>query len=87
MNTKEPAIMNQTCLSIIGMDWRIKFVGIVDQNGKLLIGKGRSNSSDGITDEIIFDTSSNITNSMMFTSSIGTCIYSIPIIFCGLYKS
>lgn len=49
--------MNQACLSIIGMDWRIKFVG------KLLVGKGRSNSSDRITEEIIFDTSSNITNS------------------------
>lgn len=63
MNTKECTIMNRVCSSIIGMDSRIKFVGIVDQNGKLLIGKGRSNPSDRITDKIIFDTTNGVTKS------------------------
>lgn len=63
MNAKECTIMNRVCSSIIGMDSRIKFVCIVDQNGRLLIGKGRSNPSDRITDKIILDTTNNITNS------------------------
>lgn len=53
MNTKQRGIMDQACSLIIGMDWRIKFVGIVDQNGKLLIGKSRSNPAKRITDKIV----------------------------------
>ena len=62
MNAKERTIMNQTCSSIIGTDWRIKFVGIVDQNGKLLIGKRRGNPSNKITDKII-NTTNSVANS------------------------
>lgn len=62
MNAKDRTIMDQSCSLIIGMDWRIKFVGIVDQNGKLLIGKSRSNPSNKIADKII-DTTNSVTNS------------------------
>jgi hypothetical protein len=63
MNAKERTIMNKACSSIIGIDWRIKFVGIIDLNGKLLIGKGRVNPSDSLPDKITIDSSSNICNS------------------------
>lgn len=63
MKTKEQTIMNQACLSIIRMDWRINFVGIVDQNGKLLIGKGRADSSERITGKLISSIKNSIANS------------------------
>ncbi len=58
MESKERAFMNQQCLSIIGIDRHIKFVGIIDQNARLLVGKCRSaQPSNLITDK---STDSNI---------------------------
>jgi hypothetical protein len=42
MDSREREVMNQTCSSIVRMDWHIKFVCILDQNGKLLVGHGRN---------------------------------------------
>lgn len=54
MDAKERIIMNEACSLIIRMDRRIKFVGMVDHNGKLLIGQSRrflpSNMIDKSTD-------------------------------------
>jgi len=41
VETKERMVLNETFSLIIRMDWRIKFVGMVDQNGKLLAGQSR----------------------------------------------
>ncbi|HEY7570045.1 MAG TPA: hypothetical protein VH796_01630 [Nitrososphaeraceae archaeon] len=42
--------MNQTCSSILRMDWHIKFVCILDQNGKLLVGQDRNIPSSNTND-------------------------------------
>ncbi|MGC1131287.1 MAG: hypothetical protein WA941_00585 [Nitrososphaeraceae archaeon] len=43
--------MNQKCAALVRLDWHIKFVCILDQNGKLPVGQSRvvrsTNSSDG----------------------------------------
>lgn len=39
---RECEIMNQICSSIVRKDWHIKFVCILVQNGKLIVGHGRS---------------------------------------------
>lgn len=49
MNSSERTLMNKACTSIIRMDWRIKFASIVDQNGKLLIGKWRNHPQKKVT--------------------------------------
>jgi hypothetical protein len=67
MDAKERLIMNQICSSIINMDRHIKFVCIVDQNGKLLVGQNRGNQSNDMTDKTT-DTNKNwdrTTNSKM----------------------
>lgn len=51
---KERKVLNEMFSLIIGMYWRVKFVGMVDQNGKLLAGQCRSisfsNTADNHTD-------------------------------------
>lgn len=51
MDSSIRVVMNQKCASIIRLNWHIKFVCILDQNGKLLLGQSRGaqsiNSSDG----------------------------------------
>jgi hypothetical protein len=39
IDAKERKVLNEAFSLIIGMDWRIKFVGMVDQNGKLVAGQ------------------------------------------------
>lgn len=65
MDGKERTVMNHACSSIIRMDRHIKFVCIVDRNGKLLLGQSRSSPSNDITDKTIdtIDSSTHITNS------------------------
>lgn len=46
MDSKELTILNKECELIIGLDRSIKFVGIIDRNAKLLIGKSRDNNSN-----------------------------------------
>jgi len=41
MGTKERKVLNKELSVILGMDWRIKFVGMVDRNGKLLVGRSK----------------------------------------------
>jgi hypothetical protein len=41
MRTRERQVLNRALSSIIKMDWRIKFVGMVDRNGKLLVGRSK----------------------------------------------
>ena len=54
IDAKERKVLNEMFSLIIGMDWRVKFVGMVDQNGKLLAGRTRnisfSNTTDNPTD-------------------------------------
>lgn len=54
IDAKERKVLNEMFSLIIGMDWRVKFVGMVDQNGKLLAGQCRSisfsNTADNPTD-------------------------------------
>jgi hypothetical protein len=42
MNARERVVLYEVCSFIVRMDWRIKFVCMVDQNGKLLVGRSRS---------------------------------------------
>ena len=68
MDSKERELMNQTCSSIVRMDWHIKFVCILDQNGKLLVGHDRDFPSISTSDSDKNTTSSSnnlsdITNS------------------------
>ncbi len=42
IDAKERKVLNEMFSLIIGMDWRVKFVDMVDQNGKLLAGQCRS---------------------------------------------
>lgn len=42
IDARERIVLNEAFSLIIRMDWRIKFVGMVDQNGKLLAGQSRS---------------------------------------------
>jgi hypothetical protein len=58
MDAKERLLMNQTCSSVIRMDRQIKFVCIVDENAKLLVGQSRD-----IPSNIIADTTTDITKS------------------------
>lgn len=41
MGTKERKVLNLELSVILRMDWRIKFVGMVDRNGKLLVGRSK----------------------------------------------
>jgi hypothetical protein len=41
MGTKERKVLNKGLSVILRMDWRIKFVGMVDRNGKLLVGRSK----------------------------------------------
>ncbi len=41
INAKERLVLNEVFSLIIRMDWRIKFVGMVVQNGKLIAGQTR----------------------------------------------
>ncbi|MGE5662416.1 MAG: hypothetical protein ACM3X1_09250 [Ignavibacteriales bacterium] len=41
MGTKERKVLNRELSVILRMDWRIKFVGMVDLNGKLLVGRSK----------------------------------------------
>jgi len=51
MDAKERTVMKEACSLIIRMDRRIKFVGIVDHNGKLQIGLSRSVPLSNIDDK------------------------------------
>ncbi|HEY7078871.1 MAG TPA: hypothetical protein VH500_04155, partial [Nitrososphaeraceae archaeon] len=60
--------MNQICSSIVRMDWHIKFVCILDHNGKLLVGHDRNipliNTNDSYKNTISSTNNLfNITNS------------------------
>ena len=54
IDAKESKVLNEMFSLIIGMDWRVRFVGMVDQNGKLLVAQSRSipfnNTADNPTD-------------------------------------
>ena len=41
MGTKERKVLNRELSVVLRMDWRIKFVGMVDRNGKLLVGRSK----------------------------------------------
>ncbi len=41
MGTKERKVLNRELSAILRMDWRIKFVGMVDRNGRLLVGRSK----------------------------------------------
>ncbi|HXW12664.1 MAG TPA: hypothetical protein VD694_07880 [Nitrososphaeraceae archaeon] len=41
MGTKERKVLNRELSVILRMDWSIKFVGMVDRNGKLLVGEAK----------------------------------------------
>ena len=60
VDAKERIVLNEAFSLIIGMDWRIKFVGMVDQNGKLLVGQSRTIPFGNITDKPV-DTARNPT--------------------------
>jgi hypothetical protein len=53
IDAKERKVLNGAFSMIIGMDWRIKFVGMVDQNGKLLAGQSRSIPFSNMADNLI----------------------------------
>ena len=67
MSTKERKVLNKGLSEIFRMDWRIKFVGMVDRNGKLLVGRSKDISFTYLnyrhTD--ITRTSTHIVNSKM----------------------
>jgi hypothetical protein len=68
MDLREREVMNQICSSIVRMDWHIKFVCILDHNGRLLVGYGRNIPSINTNDsyENIISSAynfANITNS------------------------
>jgi hypothetical protein len=63
MDSKELTILNKECELIIGLDRSIKFVGIIDRNAKLLIGKSRdNNSNNGPSNRIIGKTAETNTS-------------------------
>jgi hypothetical protein len=67
MDAKQRLLMNQTCSSVINMDRHIKFVCIVDQNGKLLVGQIRNSQSNNVDDKTTYTTKNSVhtTNSKM----------------------
>ncbi|HEY7082562.1 MAG TPA: hypothetical protein VH500_22965 [Nitrososphaeraceae archaeon] len=54
--------MNQACSSIIKLDWHIKFVCILDRNGKLLVGQGRNIPLISISDRNAIYNPNNLPN-------------------------
>jgi hypothetical protein len=60
MDSRERVVMNQTCSSIVRMDWHIKFVCILDRNGKLLIGQSRSMPSISTSDKNTMPDTTNL---------------------------
>ena len=87
IDAKERKVLNGAFSMIIGMDWRIMFVGMVDQNGKLLAGQSRSIPFSNMADNLI-DTARmplHIANSKIndLPTSIRTCVFFTPTISCG----
>jgi hypothetical protein len=78
------------------MDWHIKFVCILDQNGKLLVGHGKNIPHNGTSDndknthsnpDNLSDvTNSNVSELLKLFSNIRICIFSTQIISCGSLK-
>jgi hypothetical protein len=56
VDARERKVLNEAFSSIIWMDWRINFVCMVDQNGKLFVGRSKSipfgNMVDSPTDTV-----------------------------------
>ena len=61
INAKERTVLNEIFSLIIRMDWRIKFVVMVNQNGKLIAGQTRRIPFSSMTDKPT-DTARNTTH-------------------------
>ena len=60
VDARERKVLNEAFSSIIRMDWRVNFVCMVDQNGKLLVGRSKSIPFGNMVDNPT-DTARNLT--------------------------
>src|SRR5215510_2970603 len=74
MDSREREVMNQTCSSIVRMDRHIKFVCILDQNGKLLVGHSMNIPQISISDNDKSTLSNPINLSDISNSKVGELV-------------